>query len=61
MNKKQIDRMLANLPGVERREISGIINQLEAYGARLGIDDVRAFVNMTDQQRANFLGFYQRN
>jgi hypothetical protein len=61
MNEKEISQILAEVPGVERRKIEQIISQVEANGADLCDDDIKALVKMTDQERADFLGMYQRN
>jgi Mg/Co/Ni transporter MgtE len=57
----KVDRILANVGEAERREIKGLIEQLEANGARLVNEDVRMLVSMTTEERYKFLQMYQRN
>ena len=58
---KKTEQMLATLGEAERREIKGLINDLEVKGACLCDDDIVMLVNMTWEQRYKFLGAYQRN
>jgi hypothetical protein len=55
------ERILATVGEAERREIKGLIKQLEANGARLCDEDVRMLVSMTTEERYKFLQMYQRN